>query len=259
MSFYRMQRGWCDKSVFEREPYCRRAAWVWLIEHAAFAAHNGLERGQIRVSYRFLAKAWRWTVPKVQRWLAAAQEAEMIRYAADTGKSIITICNYSKYQLPIHAADTLPDTLPIQIRYAADTNYKEGKKEIKEEEDSVAIATATKSASVTDDPPPDPQKAFWDRARSALTAAGVPKVRVGPLIGRWRRDFGDTVVERALDAFAREVPSDPVSFMVGCLNRVKSEVNGHAKLTPANQRFRDGREATLRAVLERERAAETSH
>jgi hypothetical protein len=122
MSFYRMQRGWCDKAIFEREPYCRRAAWVWLIENAAFAPHNGLERGQIRTSFRFLAMAWRWPVAKVQRWLAAARQADMIRYTTrftpdtppDTRQSLITICNYSKYQLPIHLADTPPDTEPIQ-------------------------------------------------------------------------------------------------------------------------------------------------
>jgi hypothetical protein len=71
----------------------------------------------------------------------------MIQYASDTGKSLITICNYSKYQLPIHDADTLPDTLPIHNRYAADTNYKEGKKEIKEDSpsgESVAADPKTK-------------------------------------------------------------------------------------------------------------------
>jgi hypothetical protein len=129
MSFYRMQRGWCDKSVFEREPYCRRAAWIWLIEHAAFAPHNRLDRGQIRVSYRFLAKAWNWSEPKVRRWIAAAEKAEMIRCVTDAGKSLITICNYNKYQLPIHVADAPSDTQPTQTRRVADANYKEGKNE----------------------------------------------------------------------------------------------------------------------------------
>jgi hypothetical protein len=139
-----MQRGWCDKAIFGREPYCRRAAWVWLIENAAFAPRNGLERGQIRTSFRFLAMAWRWSVPAIQRWLAAAQKAEMIRYTTDTACTIITVCNYSKYQLPIHLADTGPDTQPIHNRYTTDTppdtNYKEGKKEERKEE-SVANAT----------------------------------------------------------------------------------------------------------------------
>jgi hypothetical protein len=147
MSFYRMQRGWCDKAIFEREPYCRRAAWVWLIENAAFAPHNGLERGQIRTSLRFLAMVWRWPVAKVQRWLAAAQQAEMIRYTSrftpdtppDTRQSLITICNYSKYQLPIHLADTPPDTQPIQDPIQTIKKEEERKKE------SAAIAAVARA------------------------------------------------------------------------------------------------------------------
>jgi hypothetical protein len=212
MSFYRMQRGWMEKGIFEREPFDRRSAWMWLIEHAAFAPHNGIERGQIRASYRFLAMAWRWSEPKVRRWIAAAEKAEMIRCVADAGKSLITICNYGKYQLPLHVADALPDTHPTQPRRVADANYKEGKK------DSVADATAR----------PDPIKDLWDRGKALLRDGGVPDPRIGPLIGSWRRDFKDPAVMAAIQAAEVELPSDIVSFMVGSMSRFKSG-NGHGQ------------------------------
>jgi hypothetical protein len=205
MSFYRMQRGWLDKSVFERDPYCRRAAWAWLIEQAAFAPQNGLERGQIRVSFRFLAKAWKWSVPRVQRWLSAAQEAEMVRYTTDTGRSLITICNYDKYQLPIHAADTRP----IQNRYAADTNYKEGKKEeIKEDSGANAPGNA------------DPVKQLWDRG---LVIVGRHN---RPLLGKLCKQHGNVAVMEAIVFTEQETRADPLSFLLGCLKRIGGNGNG---------------------------------
>ena len=120
------------------------------------------------------------------------------------------------------------------------------------EEDSEAIASA-ESASA--DSPPDPIKVLWDRARNSLTAAGVPKARIGPLVGRWRKDYGDSAVMAAFDRAERELPADLVPFLIGCMNYARINGNGH--LTAANKRFLAGREATYRAVIaaeERDRA-----
>ncbi len=124
-----MHRGWMDKRIFEREPFDRRSAWSWLIENAMFADSSGLARGQIRASLRFLAKAWGWQEPKVRRYLSAAQNAEMIVCVADAGRTLITICNYDKYQCQHSVADARPDAKSTQYRRIADANYKEGKKE----------------------------------------------------------------------------------------------------------------------------------
>jgi hypothetical protein len=232
MSFYRMQRGWCDKAVFGREPYCRRAAWVWLIENAAFAPHNGLDRGQIRTSFRFLAMAWRWSVPAIQRWMVAAQKAEMIRYTTDTACTVITICNYSKYQLPIHLADTGPDTQPIHNRYTTDTppdtNYKEGKKE-ERKEDSGAIAPGDA----------DPVKQLWDRG---LVIVGKHN---RALLGKLCKQHGKVVVMEAIVFTEQETRADPLSFLLGCLKHTK-EINGHGgKQSPGEKLF----EGAYRAAL----------
>ena len=56
--YYRMSRGWMDSSMFAAEPLCKRAAWIWLIENAAFAPRIvpiggqsvALKRGQLVAS-----------------------------------------------------------------------------------------------------------------------------------------------------------------------------------------------------------------
>ena len=71
--FYLMHRGWMDNpsSRAGHDPFCRRAAWVWLIEEAAWADRRvslggktvTLHRGQLTHSVRFMAQAWNWKSP----------------------------------------------------------------------------------------------------------------------------------------------------------------------------------------------------
>ena len=124
-----------DHAVFADEPKTEREAWIWLIMEASWKPRTrrvgsvvvNTERGQLAASVRFLAGAWKWTAPKVQRYLKRLEKMEMIRSEADTGATVITICNYDEYQCVAKAADTVA----IQSRYSADTNEK--KDEIREE------------------------------------------------------------------------------------------------------------------------------
>ncbi len=119
-----------------------------------------------------------------------------------------------------------------------------------EEEDSGA-----KAPGVAEAPPAsaiDPIKDLWDRGKAVL---GNTKA-AGSLIGKLRKQHGDAIVLEAIVAAETELPSEPASFLIGCCNRAKA--NGHGRLTPANERFIAGREATYRAVLaaeERDREA----
>ncbi len=107
--YYAMHRGWQDHPLFGNEPFSLRDAWIWLISGSIFS-HEGklrvicgkqvlLMRGQSSYSYRFLAEAWGWDDSKVDRFLKKLQEFGMIEIGAETGQSIITICNYNKYQI----------------------------------------------------------------------------------------------------------------------------------------------------------------
>lgn len=148
-----------DHATFADEAKTEREAWIWMIMEASWKPRtrrvgNAIvetERGQLAASVRFLASAWKWTAPKVQRYLKRLEKMEMIRSQADTGVTVITICNYDEYQSPTKASDT--DA--IQQRYSSDTNEK--KDEIREEGNKDA------NASMSDCPQPKPPAfdEFW--------------------------------------------------------------------------------------------------
>ncbi|MDF3606308.1 hypothetical protein PE067_09270 [Paracoccus sp. DMF-8] len=150
-----------DHAVFADEAKTEREAWIWLIMEASWKSRvkrvgnvvAATERGQLAASVRFLASAWKWTAPKVQRYLKRLEKMEMIRSDADTGVTIITICNYDEYQPSGKASDTAS----IQRRYSGDTNENKG--EIREEGKKDANASARSTA-----PSPDVSRfqEFWD-------------------------------------------------------------------------------------------------
>lgn len=100
-----LHRGWRENWLFQGE-FSRADAWVWLIEHACWrsTSHNIkgksvlLERGQLCASRDRLASTWRWSPSAVERFLARLQAEQMIGRETGQGKSVITICNYAKYQ-----------------------------------------------------------------------------------------------------------------------------------------------------------------
>lgn len=152
--FYLMHRGWQENPVFRNEEYSKRDAFVWLIEEAAYrptrihAATGSLDlkRGQLSHSLRFMAKAWRWDEAKVRRFLASLVKAEIIDAATDAGQTVVTICNYDKYQAPVPANDAADDAATTQQRRGDDANLKEGNKGKKEEGEATASPRAKRAA-----------------------------------------------------------------------------------------------------------------
>lgn len=104
--WYRMWRGWQNNPVFKQEPYTEREAWEWLIASAVYKPTpiqvGGkpyiLNRGQLTYSLRFMAEAWKWQKSTVERYLCKLRDWAMITSEVGTFQSIITICNYDKYQ-----------------------------------------------------------------------------------------------------------------------------------------------------------------
>lgn len=94
----------------------RFRAWFWLVANAAWRPTRTrikgqtitLERGQLSFSQRFMAEAWGWSKSRVDRFIAELRDEGMIStcskigatagHNAGQGQSIISICNYDKYQ-----------------------------------------------------------------------------------------------------------------------------------------------------------------
>ncbi len=100
-----LHRGWRDNPIFRGE-FSRADAWVWMIENACWKPARfdikgkivTLERGQLCASRDRLASVWGWSPSAVERFLTRLQTEHMIGRETGHGKSIITICNYAKYQ-----------------------------------------------------------------------------------------------------------------------------------------------------------------
>jgi hypothetical protein len=117
---FAVDRGIWDHPEFADEPLTEREAWQWLICEAAFKARKkrigatvfDLERGQLACSLRFMAEAWQWKKDKVARFLKRLETATMIATQARHDATVITVCNYDRYQkvsLPPIQENATPD------------------------------------------------------------------------------------------------------------------------------------------------------
>lgn len=102
---------WCEERI-----YSRFEAWLDLIQSARFEDTKQLignrfievKRGQILASLRFLAGRWQWSTKKVNSFLDLLIQDKMIikETPKETGQTVITICNYDKYNSQIIQEET---------------------------------------------------------------------------------------------------------------------------------------------------------
>lgn len=153
---FAVDRGIFDHSVFAREPFTQREAWIWLIAEAAYKPRTkrsdgkiiNLQRGQLCHSIRFMAEAWQWSKSRVDRFLDVLGNQDMIRRDTGTRTPILTICKYDEYQRV-----SLPDRDNIGTTSGTTAGQERDKLEdIKNtKEDPVAKATVRRHADWPDD------------------------------------------------------------------------------------------------------------
>ena len=104
--FIKVHRAIFDHEIADNE-FCRTAAFLWMIQEAAW--QNGTTKvGEFLTTQRQLAEHFGWTRKKVECFLEWLTSREMIVISRGPTKgpgrgpspSLITICNYSKYQTP---------------------------------------------------------------------------------------------------------------------------------------------------------------
>ena len=114
--------------AFKSEPFTEREAWLWIVGYARYrrgpvrvgTAIIQAERAEVCCSLRFMAGAWKWSESKVRRYLKRLKKLEMITQKTDAGVTVITVCNYEKYQFP----DALTDAGPTQDRRKEEERIK---------------------------------------------------------------------------------------------------------------------------------------
>lgn len=125
--------------------YSRNEAWTDLMMEAAYCDGEvrlqgltvSLKRGQAAVSLRFLASRWNWTVKTVRGWLPQLVRANMIAFSEghtppsekgtrqDRLCSVITICNYEKYQIAAERRGTAQGTARLKKGHESNNNKKQ--------------------------------------------------------------------------------------------------------------------------------------
>lgn len=127
--------------VLRSPRFSRLEAWLWMLAAAAYADHEvdvggkltTVRRGQFCHSIRFMGEAWGWGNAAVDRFLTRLKTETMIGTATGTGRLIVTICNYEKYQSSDAMTGTLTGTRS-GTRAERERNEEEEGKEGKEED-----------------------------------------------------------------------------------------------------------------------------
>lgn len=216
---FAVDRGIWDHPSFADEPLTEREAWQWLIGEAAFkdrvrrvgSVVVELVRGQLAASTRFMADKWQWSEARVRRFLKRLKTDAMIDAASDAGITVITICNYNKYQrvsLPNDAATVAPND-------AAATQQRRKTEDTKTiETDSEAKASAPSAPIYTDS-----RHELWGEGPAILVSLGVPDKLARSNIGRWLKTMRDDAqavlgaIQRARDHRIH----DPVPWITNAL------------------------------------------
>jgi hypothetical protein len=96
-----------DDELWLTEPFTKAQAWVDLLINANHAENHisirgnlvKIERGQLGWSELTMGKRWKWSRGKVKRYLELLKDLGRISIQQDRHiTSIVTICNYSRFQ-----------------------------------------------------------------------------------------------------------------------------------------------------------------
>lgn len=123
-----MKKGWIkiDRKILDHdiwnsdEPFDNRSAWIDLLLLANFkdaemtirrtGKKQTIKRGQRHTSRKELARRWKWSVGKVDRFLGTLRDTGMVDIHGTTHGTLLTLVNYGKYQGRQDTDDTANDT-----------------------------------------------------------------------------------------------------------------------------------------------------
>ncbi len=135
--YVKIHRSMFDNPLFSRHPEFI-GPWVWMIAEARFKA-NGIGRGQLRLSKRELHKKFTYlSVSKCERFLGHCVSHYMVEIEPQSGTklSLVTICNYEKYQHLETSSEPLGEPQGAKIEPQSEPSYKNVSKNDKKEENT---------------------------------------------------------------------------------------------------------------------------
>jgi hypothetical protein len=137
--WYAVQRGITAHHLFERKPD-RLAVWMWLMDNAAWkdTTHDVkghtvvVLRGSVCVSERHIADKCGVGYQVVRTAIKRFASEQMLNATPTHGKSLITLCNYGKYQDVNGEANAAPNATLTQRQRNANAQKEQGNKVTRE-------------------------------------------------------------------------------------------------------------------------------
>ncbi|MHC2255108.1 hypothetical protein ACVILK_004800 [Bradyrhizobium embrapense] len=227
---FAVDRGIWDHPSFANEPLTEREAWVWLIAEASFKARTKrigsvvleLQRRQVAASLRFMAGKWQWSEPRVRRFLKRLKSDAMIDASTDAGITVITLCNYDKYQKVSLPRDAGSDAQTG----AAATQQRRKEESTKSTEGSSELRSAPPSASAP--VYTDSRHELWGEGAPILISLGVGEKQARSMIGSWLKSTKDDAqavlgaIQRARDHRVH----NPIPWITNALRGLQNERSG---------------------------------
>lgn len=206
--WYATKRGTLEHPLFAPEgPFSRYEAWHWMIERAAWKPTNhriggvihDVPRGAFFCTLRELRDAWGWGSDKrVRLFLEALERERTIGRKTDAGKTLITLCNYDKYNFEPAGQD------------AKRTQAGRSEDALKEQ---------VNNSSKEDAPRQTLKQRVWSEGVRILLGAGLKERNARSLLGKWVKAHGEAEVMAAL--LSAEDRADPVAFVEGRLRKAE--------------------------------------
>ena len=210
---------WSNPVLFQR--------WVWMILSAnyddrevSFCYHRiMLHRGQLAVNLSYLSKIWHVSSQATHKFLVKLEDSGMVTRTVDDKVTVITICNYDRYQLKMGASvDGLVDGADNRmVDQVVNQTNKDNKikTEIEKTSDEVLCQVPLEL-----DMPEAVEKEYisWEKFISffntAMRGKTIPKIRGYHLAEHRKRNIRARIREYGKDAVIEVVKKAAASYFL---------------------------------------------
>ena len=189
----------------------RIAIWIWLVDNAAWSDTKQdidgkvvtVKRGQVAVSQRRLAEEVGVGRQVIRTFLDKLTQENMVNPSLTHGKTVLTICNYEKYQSFENGVNPAPN--PVLTQHQPSTNPQ---KNNNNKNNNIGGENSPRANA-----PIDPEKVMFDAGIDLLVRAGMTERNARSFLGAKKRDFGPEAVMAAIGAATRAGAVEPVAFI----------------------------------------------
>lgn len=219
--WFACKRGITSHPLFVGRPD-RLAVWLWLLDNAAWkeTIHdvNGhtvkVPRGSVSASERRIADETGVGRQAVRTFLARLKADKMLTLSLTHGRSMITICNWDKYQLPENTANPSKNPRPTHDQPIKETREQDNTLEAKAS-NAAGAAEPIEVSILT--------RSLWTEGKRYLISLGVSEKQAGSFIGLCRKTSTDVQILSAIEAAQKSGTQDPIPYITEIL---KGEPNG---------------------------------